>query len=48
MTEHLKGNELKQALETGLDGIRSALGPSDPDQSGRNELPDQIIEEEGA
>ena len=48
MTAQLKGNELKMALETGLDGIRSALGSTVPGQSGRNELSDQIIEEEGA
>jgi putative membrane protein len=48
MTPHLKRNELKLALEAGLEGIRSALGSAVPEPGGNNELPDQIIEEEGA
>jgi len=47
MTIHLRRNELRQALETGLDGIYAALGSPVPGGSGRNELSDEIIEEEG-
>jgi putative membrane protein len=47
MTIHLRRNELRQALETGLDGIHAALGSPVPGGSGRNELSDEIIEEEG-
>ncbi|MFH0758457.1 MAG: TPM domain-containing protein [Bacteroidota bacterium] len=47
MTIHLRRNELRQALETGLDGIRTALGSPVPGRTGRNELSDEIIEEEG-
>lgn len=47
MTRHLKQKELGQAMESGLDGIRTALGSSDPAQATRNELSDDIIEEEG-
>lgn len=47
MTRHLRRNDLRQALETGLDGIRAALGSSAPGRTGKNELSDEIIEEEG-
>jgi len=47
MTEHLRRNELRQAMETGLDGIQTALGSAVPGWSDKNELSDQIIEEEG-
>ena len=47
MTLHLRRNELRQAMETGLDGINAALGSSVPGWSGKNELADEIIEEEG-
>ena len=48
MTGHLGQKEIRQALESGLDGILAALGPSETAQTGRNELSDEIIEEEGA
>lgn len=47
MTLHLRRRELRQAMETGLDGIGAALGSPVPGQSGKNELSDEIIEEEG-
>jgi putative membrane protein len=47
MTSSLRGNDLRRALETGLDGIRTALGSSVSGRTDRNELPDEIIEEEG-
>ena len=47
MTLHLRRNELKQAMETGLDGIRVALGSPGTAWSDKNELADEIIEEEG-
>ena len=48
MGRHLRQNELTEALESGLDGIRAALGPSGRAKAGPNELSDEIIEEEGA
>jgi putative membrane protein len=47
MTKHLRRNELRQAMETGLDGIKAALGSSLPGWTDKNELSDEIIEEEG-
>lgn len=47
MTLQLRRNELRQAMETGLDGIRVALGTPVSDWSDKNELADEIIEEEG-
>jgi putative membrane protein len=47
MTSYLRRNELRRALETGLDGIRAALGSAVPGRTGRNELSNEIIEEEG-
>ena len=47
MTTHLRRNELGKAMETGLDGIQSALGSPLPGSSSENELSDEIIEEEG-
>jgi putative membrane protein len=47
MTLYLRRNELRQALETGLDGILAALGSPVPGRAGKNELSDEIIEEEG-
>ena len=53
MTRHLRRKELRQALELGLDGIHAALGShgaagtQNSDRSGKNELSDEIIEEEG-
>ena len=48
MGRHLRQNELTEAMESGLDGIRAALGPSDTAAARQNELSDEIIEEEGA
>jgi putative membrane protein len=47
MTKHLRQNDLRQALETGLDGIQTALGNPVKGWTGKNELTDEIIEEEG-
>jgi putative membrane protein len=47
MTLHLRRNELRQALETGLDGIRAALGSTQKGWTGKDELSNEIIEEEG-
>ncbi len=47
MTSHLRRNELRQALETGLDGIRTALGSPQPGWTDKNELTNEIIEEDG-
>ena len=47
MRLHLRRNELRQAMETGLDGIHAALGSPVSGWTGKNELPDEIIEEEG-
>ncbi len=47
MTRHLRRNELRQAMEAGLEGIHSALGFEVPDWEDRNELSNEIIEEDG-
>jgi putative membrane protein len=47
MTLHLRRHELRQALETGLDGIQAALGSPVSGWTDNNELSDEIIEEEG-
>jgi putative membrane protein len=47
MTLHLRRNELRQAMETGLDGIHAALASPATGWTGKNELSDEIIEEEG-
>lgn len=47
MTDYLKRNKLREALATGLDGIQYAFDSTAPGRSGKNELRDQIIEEEG-
>jgi len=47
MTFLLKRKELRQAMETGLDGIQTALGSPVPGWDDKNELSDEIIEEEG-
>ncbi len=47
MSSHLRRNELRQAMETGLDGIHAALGSSLAEGSEDNELSNEIIEEEG-
>jgi uncharacterized membrane protein len=47
MTKHLRRNELRQAMETGLDGIQAALVSPVSGWTDKNELTDEIIEEEG-
>ena len=47
MTLHLRRKEIRQAMETGLDGIQAALDSPVPGWTDKNELSDQIIEEEG-
>ena len=47
MTIHLRRNELSQALESGLDGIHSALASPVTGRTDKNELSNEIIEEEG-
>jgi hypothetical protein len=48
MSRHLRQNELREAMVSGLDGIRAALGSSEKAEARPNELSDEIIEEEGA
>lgn len=48
MSRHLRQKELREAMESGLDGIWSALGSSEKAETPPNELSDEIIEEEGA
>jgi putative membrane protein len=47
MTPFLKRQDLYGALETGLNGLSQKLETSRPAGSGKNELPDRIIEEKG-
>jgi putative membrane protein len=48
MTEALSRNEIRAAMEAGLDRLCMALGAGTCSwQSGENELPDEIIEEKG-
>jgi putative membrane protein len=47
MAGQLRRNELGEAMETGLDGLRAALGSPPPGWTGKNELSDEIIEEDG-
>ena len=47
MTKHLRRNELRKAMETGLDGIQTALGSPVSGWNDKNELSDEIVEEEG-
>ena len=47
MTLNLRRNKLRKALESGLDGIRAALGSHVTARTGENELSDEIIEEDG-
>jgi len=48
MSSHLRKNELKPAMESGLEGIQAALASPVSGWTGKNELSDEIIEEEGA
>jgi putative membrane protein len=47
MTLHLRRNEIRQAMQKGLEGIQAALGSTIAGGTGKNELSDEIIEEEG-
>lgn len=47
MTRHLRKNELRQAMEQGLEGIHAALASPLRGRSERDELSNEIIEEEG-
>lgn len=43
----LRTGTLREAMETGLKGLAEALRPPVSETTNKNELPDQIIEEEG-
>lgn len=47
MTPHLRQNEVKNAMETGLDELVTALSPPVAKGPGKNELSNEIIEEDG-
>jgi len=47
MTLYLKHNEVKNAMETGLDELITALCPTVTEGPDKNELSNEIIEEEG-
>jgi putative membrane protein len=47
MRKHLRDNDLRRALETGLEKLIEAIDKPLGPYTGENELPDQIIEEEG-
>ncbi|HBE39861.1 MAG TPA: hypothetical protein DDW27_01390 [Bacteroidales bacterium] len=47
MIPFLRKNDVRNALETGLNGIIEAICPPLPEGSGKNELSNEIIEEEG-
>ncbi len=47
MTGSLRSNDLRDALEKGLDGLLATLNTSVPAEDGKNELSNEIIEEEG-
>lgn len=47
MKVQLRRNELRQAMETGLEGLQAALGSPVSGWTDENELSDEIIEEEG-
>jgi putative membrane protein len=47
MTQHLKQNEVRNALETGLDELINALCPTLCTSKDEYELSNEIIEEEG-
>jgi len=47
MSKDLRRNELRKAMETGLDGIQTALATPVQGWNDKNELSDEIIEEEG-
>jgi putative membrane protein len=47
MTKYLGRNDIGKAMETGLGGIHAALGSLEPGGAIKNELSDEIIEEDG-
>jgi putative membrane protein len=47
MTQYLRKDDLRNAMETGLDGLIAELCPTASSGSDINELSDKIIEEEG-
>jgi hypothetical protein len=47
MKPHLSQNEVKNAMETGLDELVTALSPPVSEGPDLNELSNQIIEEDG-
>lgn len=47
MTQYLRHNEIRKALETGLEELVKELCPSASARPDKNELSNQIIEEEG-
>jgi putative membrane protein len=47
MTKQLRRNDIGKAMETGLGGIHAALGSLEPGGAIKNELSDEIIEEDG-
>ncbi len=47
MTQYLKQNEVRNAMEAGLDGLITALCPAVSTDPDKNELSNEIIEEEG-
>ena len=47
MGQHLRQNELRIAMETGLDGLVGALSPPGLGKPDDNELSNKIIEEDG-
>ena len=47
MTPHLRQNEVKNAMETGLDELVEVLSPPVADRPGKSGLSNEIIEEDG-
>ncbi len=47
MSKHLRRSDPGKAMETGLGGIHAALGSTESGTANKNELSDEIIEEEG-
>jgi uncharacterized membrane protein YgcG len=46
MTPHLRQNDVKNAMETGLDELVTALSPPVATGPDKNELSNEIIEED--
>jgi putative membrane protein len=47
MTRHLRQNDIRKAMETGLEEIATELCPSASSRPDKNELSNEIIEEQG-